>query len=165
MPPATKCSSPCQVTGPGPLGVPGGKPKCRRVRRPGPADPDRGCDRHQARDDEVGDLDPAEPAVGQQAQVVARQVEPLAGQSLDQADSDIDGSGEYAAAEQGASAAWRGLPEVGRDGGREGAAASVHDLLLRLVRQHSQSPVAQRAGVTAADGDSSHGRGRVWRAQ
>ena len=55
----------------------GGEPKCRRVRRAGPADPDRGCDRHQGRDDEVGDLDPAEPAVGQQAQVVAREVEPL----------------------------------------------------------------------------------------
>ena len=97
---------------------------------------------------------------------MARQVEPVAGQSLDKADDDIYGPGEYAAAEQGASAAWC------RASGGLVAVAGEEMLVLRFMIcsfDWAGSTVGHRSPsvllVTAEAGDSSHGRGRVWRAQ
>src|SRR6185436_19549350 len=65
------------------------------------AQPD-GCRHgHEARDDEVHDLDPTQVAVGQETPGVLAEVEAVARERLRQRDTEVQRAGENAVAEQG----------------------------------------------------------------
>jgi hypothetical protein len=62
-----------------------------------PPHPDRGCDKQQACNHEVGDLDPSQVSEAQQAEWVTSGVKPSAGECLDEGNQDEERAGDNAA--------------------------------------------------------------------
>ena len=132
--------------------VAGDQPRCpaagRPVRQCLPESDGEG-DHEDAGEDQVGDLDPAELTVGEDAPGVSGQVEPGSGDGLGEGEADVQRSGDGSGPEED-----RRTRESGRGpgrtegggGGRHGRLLGAAALLMSAVTQVSNEPQRSRHG-------------------